>query len=391
MMFAPEPFSLISNVNRLCKYMECEDTDAEAMLIGGAAVDFSHGLDVAVDLSIDKDPATQRYAFTMHTSIPGLDDRITWTISSSFLTKVASAAKEAADNLSSLQQYISIDNSDLVKVVALLNAVGIDKDRTRDAISVSQFLSVFGVTNIGAFIHKVAGADFDDLDDLKLVLPQLPFNETCMQSSWATRSLPPLTTQTLFDIASHNKTSFTIPPICKSVSEESEGWIKTVQLYDMEVADLFVNKVETSMDVSNVNEGHREINIDVTGITGNIGLAFKVNVWALGVIEAKASVVLNDYSTRLYLPIENATIASNFREAKINKELRTCSLSETGIDISFQTDGFYWGLFTVAGPVSFPLSLWYKCENANDLDTDSSMTFRRSNILSGNIWDRCFA
>ena len=273
--------------NALCKYMECDDTDAEALLIGGAVVDFSHGLDIAVDLTVDKDPITKKYAFTLTTSIPGLDDRITWTISSSFLTKVAMAAKEAADNLADLQSYMSIDNGDLTKLVSLLDAVGIDKDRTRDAISVSQFLSVFGVDNIGAFVHKVAEGDFDDLEDLKLVLPSLPVNGSCMHSSWATRTLPPLTSKTLFDIMAHNKTSFTIPPICKDVSQESEGWIKSVRLYDMEVADLFVRQVETGMDTADVDAGHREIDVSVTGISGNVGVAFKVNVWALGVIEAK--------------------------------------------------------------------------------------------------------
>ena len=82
--------------DKACAFMGCDDVGMEALLVGSADIDLSGG--TSIDATVTINPtiaaagatnATQDASLSIATSVQGLDDSVSWAISSSFLSRVA--------------------------------------------------------------------------------------------------------------------------------------------------------------------------------------------------------------------------------------------------------------------------------------------------------------
>ena len=332
-----------------CGSMDCDDVDIGAVLVGSVVVDLAKGLAVAVNVTFDRPlPEKTHLGLGLATRIAGLDDATSWQISSSFLSSVASAARSALGNVNSLANFMSIDTDDLTRVVALLDAIGVDADHTSNTISVTKFLAAMDSATLGAFIQKAAGADLDDFGDLGLdtSIPPLPVQSDCHAASWQERPFESFNADHVeaFLARAPGGVNFTVPPLCKVLSDETRGWIKSVQLWDMSVNALSLVSLDASMEPPTAAIDLSTVSVGVAGLHGEIRLTFRVEVWGLGIIESAAVVTLNGYAASVVLPIQGHATAT-LDAAKVSVDERKCSLSSSSdsIEIVFETDGFYLG------------------------------------------------
>ncbi len=333
----------------MCEAMGCDKTGLQGVLTGSATVDLADGIDVAADVTMALMPGsadtTRNAQLSIVTDIDGLDDAIDWKISSQFLSQVASAAKSALDNAGDLLNFFSVDADDIEKLVALLEAVGVDSDHTENKVSLTKFLAAMDSANIGAFVQKVAGSDLDDVQDVTdaVKIPPMPVNASCHPEAPQEKALR-FDGETLERLLTHQPATFTIPSVCKSLSEETKGWVRSFQIWDLGIQDLFVRKVETSMEPSG---DVTLIRAAASGISVKVSFSFLVDVWGLGEIQAVAKVDLNNYVADVTIPVQSDV---EFTSARIPKEGRACELSSSkeNIRISFETGSFSFGLTSIA-------------------------------------------
>jgi len=343
-----------------CSLMDCADVGIESILRAQARVNTirTGGLDISADITLTmngKGSDPEDADLNIATNMAGLDDSISWQLNSEFLSKIAQATKSAMDNFSDVLNFVSINTSDLEKVVKLLDSVGIDEDHSRNEVSVSDFLAAVGSTSIGGFVHKTAGDDLDTIHDIikKIKIPKMPRDASCHPESVQEEDIE-FGAHTLQELLTHEPATFSIPPICKSLSEETKGWLRSFALWDFGIESLGVRKVDFGIAPPNTAENPSVstvlISTAVSGIKGTVTAAFMVDAWGLGKVQGRVTVELDGYEVEMAVPVQHHSVASA-DAARLPKEGRVCKLSdnEDAISIDFDIDGlFLGGIFDVA-------------------------------------------
>ena len=207
---------------------------------------------------------------------------------------------------------------------------------------------------MGQFISKVAGDSLDTIHDLikHIKIPPMPSDPTCHPESVQVDELM-FGAHSLQQFVTNQDVTFTIPPLCKSLSDETKGWLKSFDLWDFAVEGFRVNDFTFDMlpPGSSDNPSHSSVLLktQVSGINGKVSAAFRLKAWGLGTVQGRLTVTLQNFGAGVDFPVEHHLSASR-QDAKLPKEGRRCffSSNDDAMEIDFDMDTWHFGIFSAA-------------------------------------------